>query len=64
MGRREECGRNVYIENYENRFADMEKREGGGWEEGARADRPQWQMKNDGQRYLSEKHGIWRGGPL
>ena len=26
-----ECGRDVYIENHENRFADMEKREGCGW---------------------------------
>ena len=30
-----ECGRKVNIENHENRFADMERREGCGWDFGA-----------------------------
>ena len=32
-GMREERGRDANIENHENRFADMERREGCGWEE-------------------------------
>ena len=31
-----ECGRDVGIEKHENRFAEIEKREGGGWEGGPR----------------------------
>ena len=45
-----ECGRMVNIENHENHFADMEKREGCGCSVGARAARPWGGWKTENKR--------------
>ena len=43
-----ESGRDANIENQGNRFADIERREGCGWDAGARAARPRggWKTEN------------------
>jgi hypothetical protein len=42
-------GRDIYIENHENRFADIERREGCGWGAGARTAR-QWGSRESGKQ--------------
>ena len=43
-------GEAINIENHENRFADMERREGHGWTAGARASRPRGSRKAENKR--------------
>ena len=44
------CGRDVGIEKHENRFADIERREGCGWDAGAREVRPLERIKESCSR--------------
>ena len=59
MGWLEAYERNVYIENPENRFADMERREESGWNTGARRGMtrsgPEVYLRKTGWNYLADK---------